>query len=184
MIGNIVTSVVINQPTDLQVTLGVLLRDLKSIINQMYDYSVTCSYSEVLRFKKSAAATATADPKLQGIHSADHGLVQIVADCFNADISCPNGKLSTHSLAMIVMQPSHDDQEDEVETIVRLCKADMSLPMEDEQFEELPHIEFQRKPDMLDKPEPNLTDDLQNLQDVACRRAEETDLPFICDILT
>ena len=37
IIGNIVTRVVMNRPTDLQIALGVLMRDSKTLINHMYD---------------------------------------------------------------------------------------------------------------------------------------------------
>jgi len=50
-IGNIVTSVLKNQATALQVALGVLLRDSKAIVSNMYDNRVTCSYDELLHFK-------------------------------------------------------------------------------------------------------------------------------------
>ena len=44
---------------------------------------------------------------MHGISKAENGLVQIVVDNFDADISSPNGNLSTHSLATIIMQPSN-----------------------------------------------------------------------------
>ena len=77
------------------------------VVHHMYDYRVTCSYDEVLRFKKSAAVSAAVYSRLQGISDARHGLVQVVVDNFDTDISSPNGKLSTHSLAMIVTQPAN-----------------------------------------------------------------------------
>ena len=55
MIGNIITFIIRNQPTDLQVTLGALLRDSKALIGYMHDSGITYSYDEVLRFRKSAA---------------------------------------------------------------------------------------------------------------------------------
>ena len=41
---------------------------------------------------------------LSGISPAKSGLIQVVADNFDADISAQNGKLSTHSLALLVTQ--------------------------------------------------------------------------------
>jgi hypothetical protein len=67
----------------------VLLKDSKTIVNHMHDYHVTCSY----------------DPSQQVISNAKDGLVQVVVDYFDADIYSPNGKLSTHSLTMIIIQP-------------------------------------------------------------------------------
>ena len=65
----------------------------------MYDYRVTCSYDKLLRFKKFAAVAAAFDPNQQGISDAKQGLIQVLADYFDCDISSPNSKLSTHSLA-------------------------------------------------------------------------------------
>ena len=58
----------------------------------MHSYRVTCSYDEVLRFKKSAAVAAVSDPCNQGISDARKEWIQVVADIFYADIkmaSCP-----------------------------------------------------------------------------------------------
>ena len=189
MIGSIVTSMVMNRPTDLQIALGVLMRDSKTLINHMYDYRVTCSYSEVLRFKKSAAVIAAKEPKLQGITSADQGLVQVIADNFDADISCPNGKLSTHSLAMIIMQPSCSNDVDstggeDLASIARLPKAELQCPIEEEDVGALPFLEYQKKPAMSQMPVPNLTDQLKEHQDVNSRRAQELDLNFMQDIIS
>ena len=46
-------------------------------------------------------ATATS-PALHAISDSDSGLIQVVVDNFEADISLQNGKLSTHSLAVLV----------------------------------------------------------------------------------
>ena len=77
----------------------------KTIINHMHDSHVTCSYDELLLFKKLAAVAAATDPSQQVISNAKDGLVQVVVDYFDADIYSPNGKLSTHSLTMIIIQP-------------------------------------------------------------------------------
>ena len=58
LIGNIVTSALSSKPTNLQIALGNLLSDHKSIVNKLYRFGVTCSYDEILRFKKSAALEA------------------------------------------------------------------------------------------------------------------------------
>ena len=54
IIGNIVTSEVTHEATDLQIALGLLTRDSKKVVDKLYDYRVTCGYDEVVRFKKSA----------------------------------------------------------------------------------------------------------------------------------
>ena len=70
LIGKIITSVLRNRPTYLQIALGVLLRDYKTILGYTYDYGIACSYDEILRFKKSAAVVAAKDPSVHGISSA------------------------------------------------------------------------------------------------------------------
>ena len=112
----------IAQPTGaihLHIALGVLLRDYKTILGYTYDYGITYSY-EILRFKKSAAVVAAKDPSVHWISSAESGLVQTIVDNFDADIHSPNGKLSTHSLAMILTQPSTPGNETDADTIDRL----------------------------------------------------------------
>lgn len=55
LIGNMITSIVTKKTTGLQLALGMLFRDSKELLSHMFDYKVTCSYDEVLTFKKSAA---------------------------------------------------------------------------------------------------------------------------------
>ena len=92
MIGNLVTPILKNHPTPLQIALGVLLRESKGLINQLHEYNITCSYSELFLFKKSAAVSATEDRKLQAI---SHSMIQTVVDNFDADISSQNGSVYT-----------------------------------------------------------------------------------------
>ena len=97
---------------DLQIALGILTRDSKKIVDKLNDYKVTSSYDEVARFKKAAALAAFTDTCVQGITDARTGLIQIIFDNFDADISSTNGKLSTHALAMIaISQPSSAQSE-------------------------------------------------------------------------
>ena len=130
LIGNIITSLISNKATNLQLALANLIRDSKALINQMYQFRVTCSYDEILHFKKSAALAATKNIKLSGIHQGSMGLIQAVADNFDANISSQNGKLTTHSLAMLITQPTNDtpDEQHPRESIPRVSKADMSKP--------------------------------------------------------
>ena len=55
--------------------------------------SHTCSYNEILRFKKSAAVVSAKDPSVNGISSAESGLVQTIVDNFDADIHSLKGIL-------------------------------------------------------------------------------------------
>ena len=59
IMGSIVTGAVKNNPTALQIALGTQLGRSKNIITTMQSFGVTCSYDEVLRFKRSAAKAAT-----------------------------------------------------------------------------------------------------------------------------
>ena len=96
----------------------------------MYQYRVTCSYDEILRFKKSAAFAATKEMQLSGVRRADHGLIQAVADNFDADISLQNGKVTTHALAMFITQPKHHDDRRTDARIPRISKAELSTPLD------------------------------------------------------
>ena len=57
-------------------------------------------------------------------------MVQVIEDNFDTDISSPNGKLSTHSLAMILTQPVQDKLVVN-DYIARLSHTDAMLPIED-----------------------------------------------------
>ena len=99
MVGNIVTRMVTNRPTALQIALGVLVRQ-KSLIEQLYDFGVTSCYDEILLFKASVAHAAAKIQNLRGISDCGIGLVQTVADNFDANISSQNGVQSTYALAI------------------------------------------------------------------------------------
>ena len=68
VIGNIITSAVTNQPTPLQIELGVLGK--KSLVQQFYDPGICCSYDKLLRFKASAAVAASNKTQLTGFQSS------------------------------------------------------------------------------------------------------------------
>ena len=51
IIGDIVTSEVTNGATDLQIAPGLLTRDSEKVVDKLYDYRVTCSYDEMVRFR-------------------------------------------------------------------------------------------------------------------------------------
>ena len=54
LIGNIITCVLQNRSTDLQVALGILLRDSKELLSHF-------SYDEILKFKHTAAVSVASD---------------------------------------------------------------------------------------------------------------------------
>ena len=110
------------------------MRNSKALVSNMNELGVTCTYDELLRFKKSAAVAASSSPTLQGI-SDSNSVIQVVVDNFDADISSQNGKLSTHSLAVLVTQPdvsNQTEQSDNTEVITRVKRNDMSKPIDHE----------------------------------------------------
>ena len=125
LIGNIITSVLTNHPTQLQISLAVLLRQSKELVKTMNDFGVTCTYDELLRFKKSVAAAAAKSAELTAISKVEDDLVQVVVDNFDADIASQNCKLSTHSLAVLLTQPAANSQHQE-HNIPRLKKTEMT----------------------------------------------------------
>ena len=125
MIGNTVTGAVTHRHTMLQIGLGLVAHD-KSIIEVLHDYGVTCTYDEVLRFKSSAAHAATRNIEKLGLSQSSGGLIQVVADNFDATISSPNGMQSTHALATLVTQPHELGNDHNTHKIKRLQKTEVS----------------------------------------------------------
>ena len=80
LIGNIITSLLTNSATPLQLGSAVLIQDLKGLVRTYHDFGVTCSYDELLRFKQSAASAASKDSELAEIKAAVNGLVQGVGE--------------------------------------------------------------------------------------------------------
>jgi len=55
----------------------------KALITKLHEFGVTCSYDEMLQFKKSAAVAATENISLHGISDTSPSMmVQTVADSF------------------------------------------------------------------------------------------------------
>ncbi len=185
MIGNIITSNVTKRPTTLQIALGVLLRE-KSLIECFHDLGVTCSYDEVLRFKTSAAAAAVdGNTTSRPITDGDNGLVQAVADNFDANIS-QNGIRSTHALALLLTQPQqteHDHAEDK-EIIRRLKKEELHKPVTSEV--PIKHYNGTKKPPMppCEAKHSVLTLKVLAQQTILHRRSQDLDFDFLKNIVT
>lgn len=105
MIGHIITSAISGQATSLQIALSVLLSRHRKMIDELHNYGVASSYDELRRFRISAATAMASVPKFD----SDAGLVQVVADNFDTQISSQNCKKSTHGLAMIVTQANQKE---------------------------------------------------------------------------
>ena len=159
-----------------------LLRDYKTILGYTYDYGITCSYDEILRFKKSAAVVAAKDPSVRGISSAESGLVQTIVDNFDADKHSPNGKMSTHSLAMILTQPSTPENETDADTIERLKHCDVKLTINEDDNDVNVYYVGQQKPPLPEIPVPLLTDAFNTHQVISNARATELDFQFMKDM--
>ena len=182
MIGNVVTSMVTNTYTSLQIALGITVRQ-KSVIECLRKFGVTASYVEILRFKASAVHAAARIQELMGIRPGSEGLVQSVADNFDENISSQNGLQSTHALAILLTQPQKE-QNDEKTYIRRIRKEKMSQ-------EVLPDIPVQQyrgpsKPEMpysVSTKSPLLLKVLAN-QIMSASRAKEIDFLFLKTVVT
>ena len=100
--GNIVTSCVTNKATSLQIALGVLLQE-KYLIEYCHAFGIFASYDEILRFKASTAHAPSQKVELRGLFDSKCGLVQTVADNFDANLSS-NGIRTTHVVALLLTQ--------------------------------------------------------------------------------
>ena len=186
LIGNIITSLLTNSFTTLQIALGLLMKDSEDLVNHFYDFSVTCSYDEILRFKKSAALAATIQSSLSSISDNHTGLVQAIANNFDADISSENGKVSTHSLALLLTQAQIkcDPQEEMDQTIRRIKKTDMSTSI----LYELRIHEYRcpKKPPMLTGSAYKIILPLKVMAHIiiAKQRAMQNDFEFFKDVIS
>ena len=86
MVGNMVTCDVSNNQTLLQIALGVVIRE-KSNIELLHGLGIMSSNDEVLRFKSSVDHAAARNKETLMISKSDAGLVQVVADGFDANIA-------------------------------------------------------------------------------------------------
>lgn len=185
LIGNIVTSILINRPTTLQITLGIQVRE-KHKIETFHDFGVTCSYDELNRFKSSAAVTAGGNCKsnLRAITDSGGGLIQAVADNFDANISSQNGLKSTHALALLLtqQQSSVSDTKSDMAIIKRIKKEDMKDPAVSDI--EIKHYHGPKKPRMPEGKGKRTVLPLKVLaeQAVLVRRSHDLDFDFFKSI--
>ena len=93
-IGGIITRVVQNKPTQVQLAFGILHRHSQIILTHLRKYGITCTYDKVLRFKKSAAANSSKGGYLNGVPK-NNTLFQVISDNFDTEISSQNGKSQT-----------------------------------------------------------------------------------------
>jgi len=186
LIGNIVTSLLTNSTTPLQIALGVVLGK-RSLIERLNEFAVACTYDELQRFKASAAAAAIKCSKLSGLKTPTDGLLQVVADNFDANISSQNGLVHTHSLAMMltVFDANRiDEDESDPDTFPRLSTQEArNVSIEDIRIE---RYNGPKKPDMPEKEALRTVMPLRVLahQVAALSRASSTDFAFLHDVVT
>ena len=189
LIGNIITSVVCCQPTDLQIALGVLMRRNKGLISELNKYSVVCSYDEVRLFRYSAAVYVAHNYAEIGFGLSGTGnLIHCVCDNFDCEISSPNCKACCHCLAMIMAQvrlPGNDtDVTVKRKTIPRQRMEDRSKPI----MYDVPQVTYDgpKKPPMPSDIALSQVPPLWFLasQNITQRRADENDLAFFQDVIT
>lgn len=123
LICSIISSITNSHTSMLQVALGLMISQKKTI-QDLHEYRVTSTYDEVRRFRISAAHHAS--QKKDMALNSENGLIQGIADNFDANLSTQNGLQQTHSLASIVVQPSANNLHTTREPIPRLKKGEMS----------------------------------------------------------
>ena len=78
-----------------------------------------------LRLNASPAMTASNKTQLTGFQSSDMGLLQAIADNFDANINSPNGLKSTHALALMMTQVCQNTEGQEDTKIKRVKKENV-----------------------------------------------------------
>ena len=140
-------------PTPLHIALGLLIKTQKIILNHLFDYSVTCNYDEVRRFRKSAAIDARESCPAGYVR----GLIQVIADTFNLDLRTPNGKADTQSLATVETYPmfSHNNDSQESDEFEWIKWKQMSDPIPDNEFP-ITHYNGAEEPPLAQVPQAEL----------------------------
>eukprot|EP00745_Piridium_sociabile_P037812 TRINITY_DN68984_c0_g1_i6.p1 TRINITY_DN68984_c0_g1~~TRINITY_DN68984_c0_g1_i6.p1 ORF type:complete len:1121 (+),score=248.01 TRINITY_DN68984_c0_g1_i6:81-3443(+) len=188
MIGSIISSVVTNQPSSLQISLGILMSDHKALIKELSKYNVTCTYDETRRFRRSAAAQASKANLLAGVSDCSlGGLVQVIIDNFDTEISSQNCRLQCHYMAMLITQyQAHMNRLDGLDpspTIPRLTKEEMKIPIACET--PITTYKGPKKPDMplAAAYKVELGQEHVTTQLVSLARARDIDFAFLEDIV-
>lgn len=120
---------------------------------------------------------------LTGLKREVNGLIQGVGDNFDQQICSQNGKLQTHSMALLMTQTNvKKNQDEEEETVPRLTKSEMA--------QQIPYdIEICRYtgPKKPTPPEGSLRAQVSTLVDltqtaILLSRARERDFEFLKDV--
>ena len=97
--------------------------------------------------RKSGAKVASASANPHGIGCSDNVMVQIIVGNLDTNISSPNGKLSTHSLAMILTQ----HEVSTIDSFDRLTHTESKVQIADDEADFIQYA-VTKKPPMPDMP--------------------------------
>ena len=104
----------------------------------LHNYLVSCSYDEVLWFKRPTALRKYYDMCRQEENPIkSDGLGQVIADNIGAELSIPTGQVSTNGLATIETNAMNQPMLSQMPCMLRLSKADMSLFIRSEEEDEI-----------------------------------------------
>ena len=179
LIGNIVTSIVQDCSTPLMLALGNLLRTSKILLNHFYDYRVTCTHGEILRFKRSAAANSANAAYLQGV-PGNNDLLQVITDNYDAIMHSHNNKLLCHCLANILTR--NGDRPSSGIKFLRSKKIDMPKSIDEANSVEISTYIGPKKPPMPAYVRKSLSEDFIRRQTVSREGGENIDFQFFVDI--
>ncbi len=145
----------------------------------MHDYLISCLYDELLHFKwSSAVAKYLQMCSEQQSPTKVEGFVQVIVDHFDAELSSPNGLVSTHELVMNVThsKPPADTVPD---TIPRISKADMSKPICFVKEDDIILYNGTEKPFPPPLPPHDLLDEYFEAQQISYERAGNMNFTFL-----
>lgn len=178
LIGNIVTSVLTGRPTDLQIALGVELRDSATNLNLLHAFLVTSTYDEVRRFLKSAALDASENADEYIEFDSSHGLVETVIDNFDQEFWSIQGKSTLHVMAMIAKQ-NGPAANDESKVIRRISKPEMTTTLNNIMEISQDFKLREKRPSMPILPIPTTDAELEHRKDISRQRAQDLDLRYL-----
>ena len=179
LIGNIITSIVQDCSTPLMLSLGNLVRNSKMLLNHFYEYRVTCTHDEILRFKKSAAVYSANAAYLQGVPE-NSALLQVITDNYDAIMHSQNNKLLCHCLATILTR--NGDRPDAGRKFLRLKKVDMTKPINEASSIEIATYIGPKKQSMPTYVRRRLNEEFIRRQTVSRERGENIDFQFYVDV--
>ena len=118
---------------------------------------------------------------LMGISTESDGLIQVVSDNFDANISSQNGLVSTHALAML-LTVTDDDRSSETKPIETFPRLN-AMERKEIQIEDTPVLRYNgpKKPDMPENESKRgvLPPHVLAHQDVSLNRAKCLDFEFL-----